>query len=400
MGENIELIKTIKKDKLISILDNLIRCPITTCIMHTPTVASDGYIYEKSVIRRILIETTRSPMINKQLKNNIINIPLIDKITSEVLKIVPELKADYLIENVKFSENKEYIIELLYKKNFTELKNFKEFELETKDKYNNIFIVQLLNICKDEDVLFYIINNSVNFKGIASKYLSYFAFYCQSISIFRYLKDIGVNFNIVDTNNRNPLYYSIQRAPVDIIKFLVECGLDINNSNCLYNVINNPHIDTVMYVINNITDINTPDATGQYFIHKILSTNSVKKYLPEIITILIDKGVNINQPDVNNIRPIHLMFRYILIDVVKQLISTLTDFECETKDGWRPIHYASLYGSADLIDILLSKDVVLNTEVNYNAKKCLPINLLEYNINLEWGIKEMYIDFFIAKTLT
>ena len=66
--------------------------------------------------------------------------------------------------------------------------------------------------------------------------------------------------------------------------------------------------------------------------------------------------------------------------MIKHLIKQKVDLECEHKNGWRPLHFACRYSTAEVIKIMVEQNVNLESKTKTNAR---PIHILCKHSTLE-----------------
>jgi ankyrin repeat protein len=401
---------TVSNELLINLLDNLIRCPITTCIYSNPVVASDRFIYDAHIIRRVIRETSRSPLTSKKLKPTVIAIPLIRNITLDLVKLFPTLKSECIVERLDYKDHMEQVSEHLAERNFQELLRYKGFILGNGLSYGS-FVDIFFRTCADEDIQLYVIKNLADPATCIKRYLNYITFYCKSLSVFKYIKeDLNITLdNGPDPGGRHPIHYAAQNSPANIVQYFVESGVsidtkDINGDIPLHHCSNNTNVNTVKYLIAKTEDINKLDSAGRHILFKLVNESklSVKKELNEVILMLLqDRCIDVNIKNNEDMNLLHVLFQRNMIDIIRELIHKFPNLECETKQGWRPIHYACRYGTVDAIDLLISKNVKLNAQtkpLHDDGDPHQPIHLLEMNPNLDQSSRETFMDLIIAIT--
>ena len=152
------------------------------------------------------------------------------------------------------------------------------------------------------------------------------------------------------------------------------------------------NLKAIKYLINKKSklDLNSVDYSNQYRqIHYACFSVCLN---PLIIKLLLEKNIDLEVPDKNGLRPIHMICINGNLEILKLLLEKNVHLEVYDKDGMTPIHYACKYGHIKIILLLLEKNV--NLEVS-NENGLRPIHyasitnleilklLLEKNVYLE-----------------
>tara|TARA_Y100000780_G_scaffold179369_1_gene164855 strand:+ start:163509 stop:164267 length:759 start_codon:yes stop_codon:yes gene_type:complete len=128
--------------------ENDIYCPITFCIFNEPTLASDGFYYEKDIIQAIFKKNKTSPITGKELINKF-------EIDYEMKKIIDE----YLKKNPdKMNE--------VYKK---KPKNIYDNTLFNNLEMPNLESIDLNEITKSEFINFFLIATNSEIEELINK---------------------------------------------------------------------------------------------------------------------------------------------------------------------------------------------------------------------------------------
>lgn len=123
---------------------------------------------------------------------------------------------------------------------------------------------------------------------------------------------------------------------------------DCKNENILKYLIND-------FVEHSSGSLNFTGPNGNSLMHY-----ACKYSTPMIIMYLIDRGVSISlESHKSKRRAIHVVCKYGNPDIIKLLINLSDNLECETIDGWRPIHYLCRYSTEEMITYIMSRGVSL-----------------------------------------
>ncbi|MDR2642496.1 MAG: ankyrin repeat domain-containing protein [Planctomycetaceae bacterium] len=193
------------------------------------------------------------------------------------------------------------------------------------------------------DLVKFLIQNdcSVNDKDINGKTPFHYAVMNTQISldIVKYLcEEAHAEINVRDNLNNTPLISAVQFVKkLEIIKYLIERGADVN-------AVNNNRGNAIHYLFMLFAPLDnyyTYNLTKGRIVHKLMDVKSTC----DLISILVDKGVNIN---------------------------------CKDKHGKTPLHYATLQNSTvdtEIISFFIKKGADIYAKDN-NGKTALFIFLL------------------------
>ena len=134
-------------------------CPITTQIVKTPIIASDGRIYEESVFRQYVENNKQSPVTREPILDQYYVSYDIKQVIDTLEKLYPEIQNLRYKEDYYYKNNISRIGILIKKRRISELLEYKDFDLKDMIKHNYIE-----KIMKNGDffALPTIINNSID----------------------------------------------------------------------------------------------------------------------------------------------------------------------------------------------------------------------------------------------
>ena len=82
---------------------------------------------------------------------------------------------------------------------------------------------------------------------------------------------------------------------------------------------------------------------------------AVKRKSPEITEVLIDKGVDLNHHNSNNVHALHMACSAGSVDVVRLLIERGANVECRNGVNQTPLMVAAEFNHSDIINCLLEE---------------------------------------------
>lgn len=140
-----------------------------------------------------------------------------------------------------------------------------------------------------------------------------------SYEIIKFLVEQGIDLDSIGQVGNRPIHYAIQRTDLRIAKIFIEKGVDLECTN----------------------------NRGLRPIHF-----AARYYDPT--KLLIEHNVNLECVDNEGQRPIHIAAQYSDTNLIKLFIDKKVNFECVDKKGNRPIHYACSYSNASIVELLVN----------------------------------------------
>lgn len=297
-------------------------CPITKQIFNIPVFASDGNIYEKWALEKILNGrlSTKSP-ISREMITHYYEDRFVKNLVQEFLKENPECKK-FQFENksyTNFSENTTFCLKILKQNNFS---RFAEFE--------NIFISE----------------DSGNDKSI----IEYISIDCKNYDNFKKILDNCIDLNTRDSFGNVPLYYIFKYSSLEMILYAMGKGAEINKldqeQNSLIHLMNEyqsrklcreEEVELLKYLIDNdLCRFNRKNAHGitefkiingrypeimKYFLNKF--REMVISEHDENLFVLLDPSFLCNAMlyfGYDEILPIFELLRFIIKNIDRELI--------------------------------------------------------------------------------
>lgn len=132
-------------------------------------------------------------------------------------------------------------------------------------------------------------------------------------------------------------------------------------------------MDNVMtLLIDKMVNIDQYDKQHGKLIHYICCYST-----SEIIKYIIDKGVDLECLNVNKQKPIHYICQYSTPEMIKYIINKGVDLECQNIYNWRPIHYIIGHSTPEMIKYIIDKGVNLECQTN-DEWKWSPLHFICY----------------------
>ncbi|KAJ5078069.1 ankyrin repeat protein [Anaeramoeba ignava] len=213
-------------------------------------------------------------------------------------------------------------------------------------------------------------NNSISIEHIEYLIQKVLHLACQnnSLEIIKYLVEKGVDINAKTNDNETVLHLACQNNSIEIIKYLVEKGVDINaktnnNETVLHLACQNNSLEIIKYLVEKGIDINAKTNENETVIHLACQNNSI-----EIIKYLVEKGIDINAKTTNNETVLHLACQNNSIEIIKYLVEKGVDINAKTNENETVLHLACRYKNStlEIIKYLVEKGIDINAKTNKN----------------------------------
>ena len=402
------------KDFLEDNLGSVIKCPITSCGMFSPVVASDGFIYEESqlaTMKKYGYGGLKSPMTREKLEPILISIPLVKELIEYADKHGLEASKEKFIMTDSFEDNFDIISNALLTGKFDEVFKFKKFILnhvnpdgmsmcEVMLKAKSYDFVKLLSVQK------YIVENSetINANFSHGWNILHLVFKLSAtVQFIEYIMDIIKNklklnintFNVADAYGKTPIDYLVERGNPELIMciFNSELSESVNVLKLATTCIETCSTSSlVLKVLDKLSNLN------QFYNGTSPLFTAIKMKRIEIIKYLFERGASIDLKAPSGMNAVHYACQTGNSEIAKMFIDKCTNLEEESYDGWRLIHIACHYCTRDVIEYLIEKDVRVNTPITKykgSDKQYLPINLLELNQRIKDSELDIMSEFMI-----
>ena len=194
---------------------------------------------------------------------------------------------------------------------------------------------------------------NINFKSESGYDAIYFATEGEHTNIVKLLIECGID---IDPTN---IHYASATEQIDIIKLLLDHGVDINSKtqsghNCLHYAVYNNRYASAKVLISRGADINAKGKSKQTPLHYAASRGQI-----EIVMLLLENGANTNSLDEVDETPLHnfiLHNKNFNIEIIKVLLDHGADFKKRNKSGKSVIDLCkkTRNGTA-IMDLIISK---------------------------------------------
>ncbi|KAJ9587146.1 hypothetical protein L9F63_019334, partial [Diploptera punctata] len=213
------------------------------------------------------------------------------------------------------------------------------------------------------DTIKYLLDSGMNVNDTNRKMqtAAYLACYHDKCEVFKYLVDNGADLRLCDDNNGNTLlHYAAMCGSIDIIKYLLDSGMNINGTNKLmqtaaYFTLYYDKCEALKYLVENGADLRICDKKGNTLLHCAALCGSI-----DIIKYLLDSGMNINGTNKDMQTAAYLALDLENCEVLKYLVDNGADLRHCDNEGNTLLHSAALCGRIHFIKYLLDSGMNIN----------------------------------------
>ncbi len=223
--------------------------------------------------------------------------------------------------------------------------------------------------------------------ALSARHALKYSFSMEAVSKEQWLSHLDDNFNVIksfvtsenfdiwekhdrgDSYLHTACFHSSCEIPgsFDIIKLLVENGIDINMANDRGNtpvmlIAKIDNIEILQYLIDNGAKLDDLDEYGKNLLH--LQCESLKPNL-EIVKLLLSLGIDKNHQDNKGITPLMLSFRgkdystYLVKhnEITFHIIDSGCDLNLSENNGYTILHLVVRKGNKELLEKLLTTNI-------------------------------------------
>lgn len=301
------------------------KCPISKQIFYEPVFAMDGITYEKTEIENWLKTNKTSPItrskINSTLTTNIYIKNLIISLIQE--KHIQKDDIYQIVYSVKNFADCGFNIQIIDKIPHISFTDLNEVELSKFFELENKYIQKIFKQCESLDV------NS----------LLLFLKYVDNTSKLPVLQSIFENNKIIEkkTNNFNALLIEqvLTYCDIDVVKYLLSDRFNFDLELLCANMCKPIHV-------------------------------AIQHSTLEIVSLLLEKNIDVNVPNCDDITPIHMALEYSTIEVIELLLKHNVNLESSDVYGATPIMYALFCCKPEIVNLLLDTGVNINAVTKKN----------------------------------
>lgn len=244
---------------------NLISCPITKKIFYTPTLASDGIIYEAEAILNIIESKNPSPISGKILDKDLIVVINLKSLIDLFLKSYENMRQNQYvcitnISNLYYFSKAEILSIFMERSNYNSLLKYDNFKIEDIDTYcfadflkyaSYDIIVHFIEHC---DNLNYIFPDSPGTWSVANYVFKY-----GTPETVKYLltKYPDLDYENESSEGWRPIHQIASSHDGEAVKLLIDIGVNIlsktsQNISGFEYIITSQNAETITYTIDHM----------------------------------------------------------------------------------------------------------------------------------------------------
>ena len=206
-------------------------------------------------------------------------------------------------------------------------------------------------------------------------------------------KAVGIHWNVIEL-----FIYIINHGQADILKLLIEKGIDIHavdsyGENALMYAVKNNFPEIVKFLIQKGIDIHAVDSFGHNALVYAIRNNS-----PEIVKLLIEKGIDINSVDVERQSVLMYAIENNQPKIAKLLISKGADIHVINSGGKNALMYAIKYNQEEIAKLLIETGIDIHAVDSFGANALVYTTITELleitNLLIRKGIDIHAVNFF------
>lgn len=313
-----------------------ITCPITYQIFLNPVRADDKHVYEKKWLQKWLLFNDTSPLTRKNIKS-FRESKSVKKKVERYLKEHPDKKEDQFIEEMEpYIENEAIIDKIVWVKEWNLLLDYKDIDLS--HFLTNYGIKKL-----PENIVKHLIDHAIFLEAEDYKGFRIIHHVCKysTPKMVEYIIEKRVNLECQTSSGWRPVHFIAKYQTPEIM----------------------------CYIAKRMVDLSAETNNGTSAL-KICFKRFMAQY--DIACLFIDQLIRNDYPGIGGI-----VCRYFKSDVVKYYIDNMLnigDLESEDMHKWRLIHYVCKYQTPEMIKYLIDKGVSVNCET---GEGYLPIHLIK-----------------------
>ena len=202
--------------------------------------------------------------------------------------------------------------------------------------------------------------------------------------VIQILLNAGANINFKSESGYDAIYFATEGEHTNIVKLLIECGIDIDPTNIHY-ASATEQIDIIKLLLDHGVDINSKTQSGHNCLHYAVYNN---RYATA--KFLMSRGADINAKANRGHTSLHHAAREGHIDIVKLLLENGASID--EKNMWivTPLHGAARAGHFGVVNLLLQKGANVNS-IDEDGDTPLHLAIRSKNISIE--VTKILLDF-------
>ncbi|XWV24816.1 hypothetical protein QJ856_gp0967 [Tupanvirus deep ocean] len=360
-------------NKFVKYFRDSIICPINKTIYLDPVLASDGLIYERDAIESWLKTSSISPSTGKHINNQLIPCITFKNIITQFLELNPKLKKEQHQISIEHIDNVQKVKKIIEEHRFDRLLQYKNYSLKLlfDDK-----LVRILMGKANFEIIKYVIDNCFDLHCLYNNggNIMHSAVCYASLDVIKYLVNKGVEIDISETSSgKKPIHFVCKYRNDDIFKYFSSLnvsleGDDNRGNHPIHYLLKNGNIskETLIEFIERGINLECSNKKGMYPLH-IVCCNVDENV--DLVRYLFNKNMNLECTNCEGWKPIHYICKGTNVELIKEIIDKGVDIESSTLDGTRPIHLLAKPETLSIVEYLICKKNVVVTNIIHTSEE-------------------------------
>jgi uncharacterized protein len=176
--------------------------------------------------------------------------------------------------------------------------------------------------------------------------------------IIRFMLENGIDPNNYGGLNVSPLRLALDQDRMDVVRLLLASGaspVGDEDATMLHHAVQKQNVELIGLLLDKGADINEPDIFGRTPIHDAVTQNRMM-----LCRFLIENGADINTVSRNHESLLQIAIHYKAYDVARLLLKQNIDVNVVDNKGYSPIYFALNYRELDIARDIINKNLNLD----------------------------------------
>ncbi|MDC7124656.1 MAG: ankyrin repeat domain-containing protein [Spirochaetales bacterium] len=181
---------------------------------------------------------------------------------------------------------------------------------------------------------------------------SYLHYLCEepysfSLNLAEILINNGTDIDVADSQNETPILLAVSSNQTEMVKLLLKQQVSLENPDILFKAAQNNNLEILKILLDNGMDINVRNERGETLINAVFS---FLKPSEELLTFLMDNHSDLSIPSLNGNTVLHNALKnYRCKTMLPSLMRYHPEVNVPNNDGIYPIHLAATAESVNLL---------------------------------------------------
>ncbi len=181
------------------------------------------------------------------------------------------------------------------------------------------------------------------------------------LDLLKYLVEKGIDFHTPNSYGVIPLHYAARWGRFEMVQYLVENGADVNAHNeeigtPLYYAVQSKNLEIVRYLVEKGVEVNAYDEDMGTPLLEAARVDCLA-----IVQYLVENGAVVNVGK-DICTPLHYAARWNHFEMVQYLVENGADVNAREDDGYTPLIYAAQVDNLEMVRYLVEKGAVVNVQ--------------------------------------